>query len=54
MASSEQAEINSALSGGLESPDTEREVTETVPLKKNSSIVKKKQLAPKASQERTD
>ena len=41
MASSEQAEIVSALSGGLGSPDSEREVTETVPLKKSSSIIQK-------------
>ena len=37
MASSEQAGIVSALSG--ESPDTESDVTETVPLKKSSSII---------------
>ena len=39
MASSEQAEIASALSGGLGSPYIEMEVTETVPLKKNSFLI---------------
>ena len=39
MASSEQAEIVSALSG--ESQDTERDVTETLPLKKSSSIIQR-------------